>query len=568
MLLLLGAFLAGILTVLAPCVLPVLPIIIGGSVTGDTRDKRRPFLIAGALAVSLLLFTILLKASTLLIHIPPAAITYVSGGIIIVIGLATLFPLAYATVIGRLGLEHRAQSFLGTGTRNKNTWLGPIIIGAALGPVFSSCSPVYGYILATVLPAHFATAMAYIVAYVLGLALVLLLIGYYGQRLTARLRFASNPNGYFQRGLAILFILVGLLIISGLGTKLQVAVANHSPFKFDNLSAKLLPKSANSATFNSALYNVAPYKAPEFTGIQSWINSNPQTIQSLKGKVVLIDFWTYTCINCIRSLPYVQGWYSQYQKDGLVVIGVEAPEFAYEKLPANVAAAVKQDKLTYPIAIDGDLATWNAYKNQYWPAEYLIDRDGNVRRQHFGEGEYDQTEKAIRGLLAENSQTKLSANFVVPQSQAPAVDRRQTPETYLGGARANAYAGSPELSRTPNKLYHLPSTLDNGQWALAGNWDIADDKIIARSNASLSINVTTKNMYLVAGSPLPSHISVSFDGQPISQAGYGGQDITDSSLTVQMSNIYRLASFPKLTTGTIKLEVPAGTELNTFTFGN
>jgi cytochrome c biogenesis protein CcdA/thiol-disulfide isomerase/thioredoxin len=569
MFLLFGAFLAGMLTVLAPCVLPLLPVIIGGSVAGDTKDKRRPFLIAGSLAVSLIAFTVLLKASTLLIAIPPAAITYVSGGIIVAIGLATLFPITYATLVSRSGIEHRALRLLGNGTKHKNQWIGPVITGAALGPVFSSCSPVYGYILATVLPAHFATAMAYIVSYVIGLALVLLAIGYYGQRLTARLKFASNPRGYFQRGLAVLFILVGVMIITGTGTKLQVFVADHTPFKFDNLSSKLIPKQSGAKKIDiSKLYNVAAFKAPEFTGIQNWINSNPQTMAQLKGKVVLVDFWTYTCINCIRSLPYVEGWYSHYQKDGLVVIGVEAPEFAYEKIPSNVAAAVKQDGLTYPVAIDGNLATWNAYNNQYWPADYLIDRNGNVRREDFGEGNYNQTEQAIRGLLAENSNTKLSANLITPSNTPVPVDQNQTPETYLGTDRADAYSGSPELGTQPDQTYSFAGQLYNSQWSLSGEWQVSGSAITAGKDAKLRINVAAKNVYLVGGAPNSSIINVSFSGKPISDAGDAGADVTNSQLTMQLSNLYRIASFKTFTSGIVELDVPAGVSLNTFTFGN
>lgn len=569
MFLLLGAFLAGILTVLAPCVLPLLPVIIGGSVKGDSKDKRRPLLIAGSLAVSLVVFTVLLKATTLLINIPPAAITYFSGGIIVILGLATLFPQTYATIIARLGIEHRAQRLLGTGTSSRKQFIGPIITGAALGPVFSSCSPVYGYILATILPAHFATAMAYIISYVLGLSLILLAVGFYGQKLTSRMKFASNPNGYFQRTLAILFILVGILIISGTGTKLQVLVANHTPFKFDNLSSRLIPTQAGAKGIdNSKLYNVAAYQAPEFTGIKSWINSNPQTLAQLKGKVVLVDFWTYTCINCIRTLPYVQGWYSHYQKDGLVVVGVEAPEFAYEKIPSNVAAGAKQYGLTYPIAIDGDLATWNAYNNQYWPAEYLIDRSGNIRRQHSGEGEYDQTEQAIRGLLAEKSDTKLSSDLVAPVATALPIDQNQTPETYLGTDRAQTYSGSPALGSLPNQTYSFAKDLASSQWSLSGNWHVTGSNITAGSEAKLRINVAAKNVYLVGGAPNPTSVDVSFKGQPISQANAAGADVTNSHVTMQMSNLYRIASFKSFNSGIIELNFPSGVNLNTFTFGN
>jgi cytochrome c biogenesis protein CcdA/thiol-disulfide isomerase/thioredoxin len=569
MFLLFGAFIAGVLTVLAPCVLPLLPVIIGGSITGDSKDKRRPFLIAGSLAVSLILFTVLLKATTLLINIPPQSITYFSGGIIIILGLATLFPQAYATIIARLGIEHRAQKLLGTGTSNRNQLVGPIITGAALGPVFSSCSPVYAYILATVLPAHFATAMAYIVSYVLGLSLILLAVGFYGQRLTSRIRFASNPKGTFQRVLGVLFVLVGVMIITGTGTKIQVWVANHTPFKFDNLSSKLIPKqSGGKAVDNSKLYNVRAYGAPELTGIQGWVNSKALTLAQLKGKVVLIDFWTYTCINCIRSLPYVQGWYSQYQKDGLVVIGVEAPEFSYEKILSNVTAAVKQDGLTYPIAIDGNLATWDAYQNQYWPAEYLIDRDGNVRRQHFGEGEYDQSEQAIRGLLSEKSSTKLSSNLVATGSTPAPINQDQTPETYLGTDRANTYVGSPDLGSQPTQTYSFAKKLARSEWSLSGSWNVSGGAITAGNNAKLRINIAAKNVYLVGGAPQASPVNVSFNGQPVSETGSAGADVTNSQVNIQLSNLYRIVSFKSFTSGTIELNVPNGVNLNTFTFGN
>lgn len=569
MFLLISAFIAGMLTVLAPCVLPFLPVIIGGSISGDTKDKKRPLLIAGALAVSLIVFTVLLKATTLLIHIPPQAITYFSGGLIVALGLAILFPQSYARIIGELGIEHTANDMLGAGTKNQNQWIGPIITGAALGPVFSSCSPVYAYILATILPAHFATAMVYIVAYVVGLSLILLALGFYGQRLTAGLKFASNPNGYFQRGLAILFIVVGILIITGSNTKIQVWVANHTPFDFDGLSAQLLPKqSGNSILSNTALYNVSPYKAPDFTGIQGWINSKPLTMSQLKGKVVLVDFWTYTCINCIRSLPYVENWYSHYQKDGLVVVGDEAPEFSYEKVPSNVETAVKQDGLTYPIAIDGDLATWNAYQNEYWPAEYLIDRNGNVRREEFGEGNYNQTEQAIRGLLAQGSSVKLPSSLVTPVHTPASVSQDQTPETYLGTDREDAYVGSPELGSEPDQTYSFAQQLANSEWSLSGEWKVSGTSITAGQNAKLKINVAAKNVYLVGGAPNPSTLSVSFDGQPVSNAGVAGADINNSQVNMQLPNLYRIVSFKHFTSGTVELDVPSGVSLNTFTFGN
>jgi cytochrome c biogenesis protein CcdA/thiol-disulfide isomerase/thioredoxin len=535
----------------------------------DTKDKRRPFLIAGSLAISLTLFTVLLKATTLLINIPPQAITYCSGAIVLLLGLATLFPQAYTIVIGRLGLEHRAQQLLGNGTKNQNQWLGPVITGAALGPVFSSCSPVYAYILATVLPAHFAEAMAYIISYVIGLALILLAVGYYGQQLTRRLKFASNPRGIFQRGLGGLFIVVGILIITGTGTKLQVLVADHTPFDFDSFSSKLIPKEAGSAVLsNTSLYNVAPFKAPDFVGIQDWINSKPLTMRQLKGKVVLVDFWTYTCINCIRSLPYVEGWYKEYQKDGLVVVGVEAPEFSYEKIPANVEAATKQDGLTYPIAIDGNLATWSAYHNEYWPADYLIDRNGNLRREYFGEGAYAQTEQAIRGLLSENNKTTLSSKLTVAGNTPAPENQNETPETYLGTERADAYVGSPVLGSQPDQTYSFSNNIGTSDWSLSGQWQVSGSNITSGTNAKIKINIASKNVYLVSGAAQQSEVNVSFNGKPISSLSDGGADVTNSQVKIQLSTLYRIASFKNFTNGVLELDLPSGVSLNTFTFGN
>jgi cytochrome c biogenesis protein CcdA/thiol-disulfide isomerase/thioredoxin len=560
--------LAGILTVLAPCVLPLLPVIVGGSLSGDLHDRRRPIVIVGSLAASLVVFTLALKATTLLIRVPPGALNLLSGGIIVAIGAAMLFPVGYARMVAMTGIEARAQSLLGRGEKDRGHLAGPVLIGLALGPIFSSCSPVYAYILATVLPANFGLAMAYLAAYVLGLAAVLLAIAYFGQRVTARLRPLSNPSGWFQRSLAIIFVLVGLAVITGFGTKIQVFVDANSPLQVDRFVAGLLPGSKHPGSADSSkLYNIEPYPAPELTGIQGWVNTRPLTLAQLRGKVVLVDFWTYTCINCIRGLPYVEGWYGHYQKDGLVVIGVEAPEFSYEKVPANVAAAVKQDGLTYPVAIDGDLATWAAYQNQYWPAEYLIDRSGNVRRQSFGEGDYDQTEQAIRGLLAEDGMAKLGGNLVVPGQVAVPITNAQTPETYLGTDRANAYAGTPALGAKPDDNYRFADALAPNTWSLSGQWRVSGSQITAGNDAKIEISVAAKNVYVVGGAPAPAHVTVKWNGAGI-RAGDAGADVKSGAVAIQMPNLYRIASFGKFTTGVLELDVPSGVSLNTFTFGS
>lgn len=568
MFLFLGAFIAGMLTVLAPCVLALLPIIIGGSITGDGKDRKRPVIIALSLAVSLIVFTLLLKATTLLINIPPRSITYFSGTVIIILGILTLFPSFYATVLAKLGVEHRAQSALGKSFQNKNQYIGPIITGAALGPVFSSCSPVYAYILATILPGNFGQAIALIVVYVIGLTLVLLLIGYYGQRFISKIKFASNPRGWFQRGIAILFIITGLLIFTGNDKRLQTYVSEHTPFNFDALSSKLIPASDRSID-NSKLFNVEPYDAPKFEGLGPWINSQPTQTDQLKGKVVLVDFWTYSCINCIRNNPYIEKWYQTYKDKGFTVVAAHAPEFAFEKNVDNVQKAVKEQNITYPVALDNDFSTWNAYKNRSWPTGYLIDASGKVRRIHEGEGQYKETEDAIRQLLTDNGQDVSGIKSTTDSMSAP-ITAAQTPETYLGFAKASGYSGSPALSGTPNiRQFNLSQSLQSNQWSLGGMWETTSEKIIARGNSTMNFKVSAKDVYIVGGSSAPQDITLQINGKPIQETAYSGSDVKDGKVTIGESKLYRLVDFKQFTKDQVlTITVPDGVELNVYTFGS
>ncbi len=564
MLLLFGAFFAGVITVFAPCVFALLPVIIGGSMSGNVRDKRRPFIIAISLAVSLITFTLLLKVTTLFIDIPPAVITGVSGTIIILLGLALLFPSLYDRIIIALNLQAKSQQLLGKGA-GKGAVIGAIITGAALGPVFSSCSPVYGYILATVLPVNFGQAIVYMLAYVLGLTAMLLLIGFLGQKLVRRLKWASNPRGLFTRIVAVLFVIVGLLIITGYDKKFQTFIADHTAFDFDGLSSQLIPAGSSSHKQVGGVLNVSPYPAPELKGISTWINSQPQTIAGLKGKVVLIDFWTYSCINCIRTQPYLKDLYSKYHNDGLEIIGVHAPEFSFEKNPDNVRQAVKEAGLTYPIAMDNDLQTWAAFGNQYWPATYLIDADGTIRRTHFGEGEYTQEEQAVRQLLTEKNGKEPSGDVTADNGSLG--DQQPTPETYLGVERAGNYVGSIDL--TIGAHDYTPAKLDAvNQWTLGGTWDESLEGITAVKNSVLTYRVMAKDVYLVTGNNASGTIGVMLNGQPISSTGSAGGDVSDSKVNVSMAQLYKLVHFSSYNAdATVELHVPAGVQLNTFTFG-
>jgi thiol-disulfide isomerase/thioredoxin len=290
-------------------------------------------------------------------------------------------------------------------------------------------------------------------------------------------------------------------------------------------------------------------------GLQTWINSNPQTLASLKGKVVLIDFWTYSCINCQRTLPYVQKWYDTYKDKGLVVIGVHAPEFGFEKVEANVRKAVQDDHLTYPVALDNNFDTWNAYGNQYWPAHYLIDRSGNIRQAHFGEGAYQETEQAIQLLLG------TSRPLTAPSDGTPS-DSSLTPETYLGTARTGGYVGSPDLQ--DGQRSYSPSPITTNQWTLNGTWAVAGDGITSKQNAKITYKIRAKEAYLVVSSSGNQKLDITTDGvkQTIS-----GESLTNGVLQLNGARLYHLSHLTEMKNTTVEISLPAGVTLNTFTFG-
>jgi len=546
-------FIAGFLSVLAPCILPLLPIIIGGGFSG-IQDKRRPYIITASLVISLIIFTILLKVSTSLIGIDPNVWSYISGAIIIILGLIMLFPHYWDVLIGRLGIQAKSQELLGKAGRQRNGTAQAILTGAALGPVFSSCSPMYAWVIATVLPESTLRGTIYLGFYCLGLTFALLLVSLLGRRILERIKWASNPTGWFQRGIAVVFILVGLAVMTGFQKTVQTYLVDKDFLNFKSLEEKLVPededvkqrestqdKNSDPAS-DSELFNVVPYSAPEFVGLTNWINSQPLTLDSLKGKVVLVDFWTYSCINCVRTFPYLQKWHETYQDDGFVLVGLHAPEFAFERVPGNVQNAVTERGLTYPIALDNGFSTWNAFNNRYWPAGYLIDKEGNVRREHFGEGGYVETEAAIRELLAENS--TMPADSLTATDSAPPISRGQTPETYMGTDRAERRVTS--------------ETLSSSEWSLStGKW-VQDTESATSTNdrAVLKFNISAKKVYLVAGSNDGTNkaISVSFKG------------VQMSATIVNGANIYTLLSLDKFSSGILEITVPNGTKLNAFTF--
>ncbi len=289
-------------------------------------------------------------------------------------------------------------------------------------------------------------------------------------------------------------------------------------------------------------------QAPEFTGISTWLNSLPLTMAGLRGKVVLIDFWTYSCINCLRTLPYVTRWYDTYRDRGLVVVGVHTPEFGFERVTANVKTATSRFGIRYPVAQDNAMETWRAYSNQYWPAEYLVDRNGRVVLKHFGEGRYDETENAIRALLA--------AGPAVPRDNGADLSRIGSPEMYFGTARVEMLA-SPERPREGETAYTAPSPLPSNHFALVGTWSMApENATLARDGGAVQLAFDSGKVFMVASSERPVTLGVVVDGKP------------QSPVTVHESRLYTLFDSTDYGPHAMTVSVPkAGFEAFTFTFG-
>jgi thiol-disulfide isomerase/thioredoxin len=422
------------------------------------------------------------------------------------------------------------------------------------------------------------------VAFAAGSALVLLALSLGGRALAGRLRGAGRGPG-LQRALAAVLVLTGVAMATNLDVRFQSAIANHLPAGLVNPTHSLETSSAVASRLErlrgpsrfavastAAQAGIATAAlprlgaAPDFTGTQRWFNTpggRPLSLKALRGHVVLIDFWTYTCINCLRTLPYLEAWDARYRRDGLVIVGVHAPEFPFEREAGNVQAAIHREGIRYPVVQDNKLATWGAWGNQYWPAEYLIDAKGQVREAHFGEGQYDRSEMNIRGLLREAGHRNPGAmatprGAVHPTSEA-------TPETYLGLARAENFDPPPVAG---TKTYVAPSDLRTSHFALSGTWHEADVAATAVGNAAIHAAVVGKDVYLVLSPPPKGagRVAVMLDGHPIA-ADRAGDDVHGGVVRVDRQRLYHLVSAPKAEHHQLTLSVTPGVAAYAFTFG-
>ena len=531
------AFLAGVVTAISPCAYPVLPIVFAGGASGG---ERRPYAIVAGLVATFLVSLLALTWIIDRLGLPKDLLRNISIGLLFLAAATLIVPhLGRALERPLARLSRRRGGDLG----------GGFLLGAALGLVFAPCA---GVVLTAVVGEtasssgfrRFAVALAYAV----GAGLTLLGIAILARRSLPRLR-AIDVNR-LRIALGVVIGLATLGIAFNLDTKLQT----HFPDYTSALQRAVGEKSCYTRKHLGqrclASHTVASGpKAPNFTGISDWINSKPLTTQKLHGKVVLVDFWTYSCINCLRTLPHLKAWYAAYHKKGLEIVGVHTPEFAFEHVPSNVRKAVRDLGVRYPVAIDNSAATWKAYQNSAWPTEYLIDRSGRIREVSEGEGNYDSTEMKIRELLGESSNMLVAS---VPDKTPSHL--RMTPESYLGWLRLDRYAGG-HIDPSAFATYHFPRAMPPDSLAYAGRWKVDPERIIAGKSAKLRLLFTAQDVYIVLGGH--GQMDVYLSGHHEKTIRVGG-----------LSRLYTVLSFPKeVQYQLLELRFTPGISAYSFTFG-
>jgi thiol-disulfide isomerase/thioredoxin len=476
-----------------------------------------------------------------------------------------------------------AGRFGGIGRNQRSDFAGGFITGLALGVVWSPCSGPILASIATLAATNKVSLQLVIVTliYVAGVSIPLFGFAVGGQKLLAKSRRLSRHTGRIQIASGVVLIITAVAIYTNYDKTLEARLLNAIPSYSNALTkiesgsgvTKALTKLKGSKEVpqtitgnQSGLFN-ANSKAPELKGIARWLNTAaPITLASLKGKVVLVDFWTYSCINCLRTLPHLEAWYNKYHSSGFEVIGVSTPEFAFEKDAGNVTSAIKRYGIPYPVALDNNYDTWNAYNNQYWPAEYLIDATGQIRRTEFGEGNYAQSEQAIRTLLANAGQKITVAPSDLPDTTP---NSQLTPETYFGSNRAQFGYPTPNY---PNGSFMVADqkSVPLDHFAFGGKWLIQPDYAQAAAGASLTEHFGAKKVFMILkpGSGNTNRVSVTYNGKPLTGT-LAGSDVINGVITVDSDRLYNIFDSKAVSSdGVLRFTFQdPGIQAFTFTFG-
>jgi cytochrome c biogenesis protein CcdA/thiol-disulfide isomerase/thioredoxin len=604
------AFVSGVITILSPCILPVLPIVLSGGVGGG---KARPFGVVAGFVASFTFFTLALTAVVQALGIPPDALRIVAVVLIVVFGLVLLVPRlrdGFERISSRIASRGAAGANR-QGAKQRTGFWGGLPVGISLGLIWTPCvGPIMASVITLALTQKVDGGAVFItLAYTLGTAIPMLAVMLGGRALLNRVPVLTRNTAGIQKVFGAVMIMVGVSIGLGWDRKVQTALLRAFPSYGSGLTAvensgtvrgalqaRTIagprttaagsgPVTAASGPAHPASYEVEPQNgtlgdygpAPEIVTTGAWLNTEgisraapgggaatpagaaPLLMGDLRGRVVLVDFWTYSCVNCVRTLPYLKAWYDAYRDKGLVIIGVHTPEFEFEKSAANVARAVKELGVTWPVVQDNQYAQWNAYANHYWPAHFFIDARGRVRYFHFGEGAYDTSEKVIRALLREAGAAL--ADGVSRPAPQPAAG---TPETYLGYGRGRGFASAvvPVMDRPAE--YRPARSPGNGEWNLSGRWTINSQYVVPESSGILELGFNARSVYLVVepdGAGGSIHVLV--DGH----AGADTRDVHGGELTPSSSRLYQVVGLPEQGRHTLHLDVQGKLRLFAFTFG-
>jgi cytochrome c biogenesis protein CcdA/thiol-disulfide isomerase/thioredoxin len=577
MLIILLAYLGGILTIVSPCILPVLPFVFARAGRSFTRSTLP--MLAGMAATFAIVATLAAVGGGWAVRANQVG-RWAALLLLALFGIALVFP----SISDRM-----TRPLVALGSRlserqpgEKESVWSSAVLGIATGLLWAPCAgPILGIIFtAAALKGASASTTLLLLAYALGAATSLALALLVGGTVFARMKKSLGASERIRQILGVL-VLVGVAAIAlGLDTRVLSKLSSAQTAGLESGLARSLGVSQSmdesKARTNAMGELVLPAEGvlPSLDGLGPWFNSRPLTREQLKGKVVVIDFWTYSCINCLRSLPYVKAWDEKYRKDGLVVIGVHAPEFAFEREPANVARAIQDLSIRYPVALDNGYHLWRALKNNYWPAHYFVDAQGRVRYHHFGEGNYAMSERVIRQLLAEAGHAPGGAMTGVNATgtaAAAALRDIGSPETYIGYARADRFVSPGGLAHDQPKNYAL-APLSLNDWALGGGW--IDGRQSARSQApaaKISFRFHARDLHLVLGSTTGRAVRfrVTLDGQQPGGQDAGIDVTPDGTGVVKEQRLYQLVrqkGAVRDRTFTIEFLDP-GVEAFSFTFG-
>ena len=547
MLIYLLAFVGGVLTILSPCILPVLPFVFSRA-DQPFRRSGLPLLTGMALTFALVA-TAAAFGGHWVVRLNQGG-RYVAIAIFLMLGLTLLFP-SLAEALTRPLVQ--AGSKIQGGPSSEISVGKSFVLGISTGLLWAPCAgPILGLILTgAAIQGPGVRSSFLLLSYALGAATSLGIALLAGNKVFSAMKRSLSFDVWIRRALGVAVIVGVVAIALGWDTNLLtkfsfVNTAKAEEHLVSALGAEkpaLVPVSAAEPVL--VLADEGPM--PELSGAVGWLNSPPLTTKSLRGKVVVIDFWTYSCINCLRALPYVEGWAAKYKDAGLVVIGVHTPEFAFEKERSNVEKAVRDLKITYPVAIDSDYKIWEAFNNQYWPAHYFIDGKGRIRAHHFGEGNYAESERVIQELLKENGAPALAEgllNVTGTGAEAPSDSKNVgSPETYVGYKRAGNFASAEPLAKDSRKSYSPQPRLSLNQWALGGSWKVGEESAVLESvPGKIVFRFHARDLHLVLGptkNGKPIRFTVKLDGTAPGDDHGADTDATGAG-TVQGNRLYQL----------------------------